>query len=137
MNFFKERKCDQCGRPFMPQSATNTTCVPCMIKPCRENQQPKGEPMAQTCKVKICVDCKKEYTPTSNVQKRCPSCMKTHRFPSQRTTSPTVRRPEKTSAAGTGSPGSIVHLAETLLSVSGDMTAEIIIGNIRVRFDRV
>jgi hypothetical protein len=36
--------------------------------------------MPQPCKPKVCVDCKKTYTPTSNVQKRCPDCIKTHKY---------------------------------------------------------
>lgn len=32
--------------------------------------------MPQKCKLKTCTDCHKTYIPTSNVQKRCPDCMK-------------------------------------------------------------
>ena len=34
----------------------------------------KEENTMEGLKPKICVDCKEEYTPTSNVQKRCPKC---------------------------------------------------------------
>lgn len=39
----------------------------------------KGEDTMGVTKEKICVDCKKPFTPTSNVQKRCTACGEKHR----------------------------------------------------------
>jgi hypothetical protein len=150
-SFTKEIICDTCVKPFIPQSATNTTCVQCMIKPSKpiaSIAQPsvkpitKGEHMAQQCKEKACVNCGKQYMPTSNVQKRCPACMANkpkaakvaHPFGAN-ITKKVIGKKQSSETKQPG--GDLLTLAETLLSCSGGQQAEIIIGGIKIRFARV
>ena len=82
MTFFPvEKPCDSCGREFLAAIPGQTTCTTCLTAPSRKNgvvsdqtTKSKGEDMPQDCKEKICVDCKKPFKPTSNVQKRCVPC---------------------------------------------------------------
>jgi hypothetical protein len=82
IRFPRKAICDQCGKPF-ETLGDDTTCTQCMIKPSRRPTDfppvPKEIIMAQPCNPKACIDCHKTYTPTSNVQKRCPACMKEHK----------------------------------------------------------
>lgn len=70
--------CDYCVRPFYASTPNQTTCMQCLIKPRPDKPPEPKEPeeMAQpNCpKEKTCIDCEQVYTPTSNVQKRCPEC---------------------------------------------------------------
>ncbi|MBN1131192.1 MAG: hypothetical protein JXA71_19535 [Chitinispirillaceae bacterium] len=95
--------------------------------------------MPQACKEKSCIDCKKSYQPTSNVQKRCPECMKA------KSHHPAVRTKkllhEKTVAAMPAAkkqapadprPAPLARIAETLLDVSGGEPVEMVIAGIRI-----
>jgi hypothetical protein len=87
-------KCDMGNHLFEPASPGQTTCTQCQLRPSDSSKEDreikiaekknkkltKEQPMAQpNCpSQKICVDCKKPYKPTSNVQKRCLGCKKEH-----------------------------------------------------------
>jgi hypothetical protein len=82
MTFFPiEKPCDKCGREFLAAISGQTTCTTCLIMPSRKNIigpeqtiKPKGDDMPLDLKEKPCVDCLKQFKPTSNVQKRCLPC---------------------------------------------------------------
>jgi len=82
MTFFPiEKPCDKCGREFLAAISGQTTCTTCLFMPSRKNIigpeqtiKPKGDDMPLDLKEKPCVDCLKQFKPTSNVQKRCLPC---------------------------------------------------------------
>jgi hypothetical protein len=102
---FQERECITCHRPFLPTIQTQDECTQCLIRPSKKDEpvvhkksvsqvksvvqkKPKISIKTQTTKQlplrgatmeKTCIDCKKPYESTSNVQKRCPECIKIHK----------------------------------------------------------
>lgn len=72
--------------------------------------------MAHNCKEKVCVDCGKPYTPTSNVQKRCPDCM------GKKKNTPPLPRAPKPKAPGV--PGGEDSFVLTMLVAAGLVTQQ-------------
>lgn len=131
--------CDQCGNPF--ETVTDEkTCTQCMIKPSRRPTDfppiPKEMSMPQNCKIKECVDCHKKYTPTSNVQKRCPECMDVHKkqyhyrivdaAPKNR-----VHEAKQLPVARTG-----LNVAGFLRNLSDNGVTGIVFGDIKISIDK-
>jgi hypothetical protein len=84
MTFFPiEKPCDKCGKKFFAAISGQTTCTSCLVAPSRKDIivpkqaiKPEGENMSRDLKEKPCVDCLKQFKPTSNVQARCLPCRK-------------------------------------------------------------
>ncbi|MEW6485773.1 MAG: hypothetical protein AB1423_14365 [Pseudomonadota bacterium] len=76
-----------------PTTSTDRICLKCQIEGKKTEEKyencrglvpapsdRKEEVMGGVTSSKVCVDCKQEYKPTSNVQKRCMECAKKHKI---------------------------------------------------------
>ena len=79
--------CSECKR--IETNNPDGICVICKIRERDGSYQYEKKPEPETkqegimppvTSIKICIDCQKEFKPTSNVQKRCVECGKEHKL---------------------------------------------------------